>query len=193
MYFMTTTFFPNSPSTTIAPEMVPSVSSIGTTTLTHYPSTSTIAPDTSNLRSANMCGMATVTVVYSSNQTIADSNNSDGNAIIIAMASLVFLLITANLVTLLLCLTKQRKQRASLMDSNNSASPSNTYGNSGIRTHPELVSLSDFSLFSNEAYSSRTVSVRENPAYWKQLQGRPREMRRSLSWSGSYAYVRRFS
>ena len=191
MYFMTTTFFPNSPSTAIAPEMALSVSS--TTTLTHYPSTSTVAPDTSNLRSANMCGMATVTVVYSSNQTVADSNNSDGNAIIIAMASLVFLLITANLVTLVLCLTKQRKQRASLMDSNNPAPPSNTYGNSGIRTHPELVSLSDFSLFSNEAYSSRTVSVRENPAYWKQLQGRPREMRRSLSWSGSYAYVRRFS
>ncbi|CAI8009354.1 hypothetical protein GBAR_LOCUS6301, partial [Geodia barretti] len=130
--------------------------------------------------SVNMCG----------NNAGVDSNGTtDSNidtTVIIIMASLLFLLIVANLGALVVCLTKRRKKKkniAVLMEgSNNTTAPRSTHNDEAMF---EILST-------NEAYISRGITVRDNPAYWKP-QGRPRMTKRSLSWSGSYAYVRRFS
>ena len=147
-------------------------------TLSYSPS-STTAPYPI-MTSVNMCG----------NNAGVDSNGTTdsnvGTPVIIIMTSLLFLLIVANLGALFVCLTKRRKKKknnAVLMEgSDNTTAPSSTHNDE------EMFEI----LSTNEAYISRGITVRDNPAYWKP-QGRLREMRRSLSWSGSYAYVRRFS
>ena len=148
-------------------------------TLPYSPS-STIAPFPITT-SVNMCG----------NNAGVDSNGTtDSNidtTVIIIMASLLFLLIVANLGALVVvCLTKRRKKKkniAVLMEgSNNTTAPRSTHNDEAMF---EILST-------NEAYISRGITVRDNPAYWKP-QGRPRMTKKSLSWSGSYAYVRRFS
>ncbi|CAI8054180.1 hypothetical protein GBAR_LOCUS29601, partial [Geodia barretti] len=144
-------------------------------TLLYSPST-IIAPHPIMTSGSNNAVVATVVT----NSTVVSNGRADRNIstpVIITMASLLFLLILANLGALVVCLTKRKKN---IMEgSNSTTAPSSTHNDEEI-------------LSTNEAYISRGITVRDNPAYWEP-QGRPREMRRSLSWSGSYAYVRRFS
>ena len=149
----------------------------------------TLAP---NMSSVNMCGNNGTGESNGAVETALDS----ASTLVIITTTLLSLVITANVVVFLICLTKRRKRKkqssALVEDSRNTETPfPDPQDDDSVYAYPQLQSHSEISTSSNEAYALyRGMTVRENPAYWKQLQRRPREMRRSLSWNESYAYIR---